>query len=54
MIKTSPSNTGDAGSVPVPGAKIPHAPWPQTQNIKQKQYYNKFKIDFLNGLHQKN
>ena len=25
------------------GAKIPHASWPKKQNIKQKQYCNKFK-----------
>ena len=25
MVKTSPSNAGDAGSIPVWGTKIPHA-----------------------------
>ena len=54
LIKTSPSNAGDAGSASVQGAKIPHALWPKTQNIKQKQYPNKFKKDYLDGLHQKN
>ena len=35
------------------GNKIPHALWSENQNIKQKQYCNKFKKDFKNGLHQK-
>ena len=32
VVKTSPSNAGDAGSIPGPGAKIPHASWPK-QNV---------------------
>ena len=28
--------------MPVGGIKIPHASWPKDQNMKQKQYYNKF------------
>ena len=28
------------------GAKIPHAPRPENQNIKQKQYCKKFNKDF--------
>ena len=32
-------------------AKIPHASWPKTQNIKQKQYCNKLNKDFKNGPH---
>ena len=51
VIKISSSNTGDAGSIPGQGAKIPHASWPKTQNIKQKQYFNKFNKDFQNGSH---
>ena len=35
------------------GNKIPHALWSENQNIKQKQYCNKFKKDFKNGPHQK-
>ena len=42
------------GSIPGWGAKIPHASWPNPQNIKQKQYGNKFNTDFKNGPHQKN
>ena len=33
--------------------KIPRALGPETQNIKQKQYCNKFNKDFKNGPHQK-
>ena len=53
MVKTSPSNAGSAGSIPGRGAKIPHASGPKNQNIKQKQYCNKFNKDFKNGPHQK-
>ena len=53
MVGTSPSNAGGAGSIPVWGAKIPHAPWSKNQNIKQKQYCNKFNKDFKNCTHQK-
>ena len=51
VIKTSPSNAGDAGSIPGWGAKIPHASWPKNQNIKQKQYCNKFSKDFKRMVH---
>ena len=37
------------GSVPSWGAKFPHASWPKHQNIKQKQYCNKFNKEFSNG-----
>ena len=39
--------------MPAPGAKMPHDSWPRIQNIKQKQYCNKFNKDFKNGPHQK-
>ena len=29
VVKTSPSNAVNAGSIPGPGAKIPHAPRPK-------------------------
>ena len=29
VVKTSPSNVGDAGSIPGWGVKIPHASWPK-------------------------
>ena len=53
VVKTSPSSAGGEGSIPGWGAKIPHALWPKNQNIKQKQYINKFNKDFKNGPHQK-
>ena len=53
MVETLPSNAGGAASIPGRGAKIPHASRPKNQNIKQKQYCNKFKKDFKNGPHQK-
>ena len=46
VVKTLPSNAGGAGSIVVWGAKISYALWPKNQNIKQKQYFNKFKKDF--------
>ena len=45
MAKTSPSSAGGVGSVPGRGDKIPHASQPKNQNIKQKQYCNKFNKD---------
>ena len=49
MVKTSPFNAGGAGSIPGQGAKIPRALRPKNQNIKQKQYCNKFNTNFKNG-----
>ena len=46
VFKTSPSNAGGVGLIPGQGAKIPHALGPKNQNIKQKQYCNKFNKDF--------
>ena len=34
-------------------SKIPHASWPKNQNIKEKQYCNKFNRDLKNGSHKK-
>ena len=47
---------GSASSIPGWGAETPHASCPRKtkQNIKQKQYCNKFKKGFKKGLHQKN
>ena len=53
MVKPSSSNEGGAGLIPGQGAKIPHALRPKNQNVKQKQYCNKFNKDFKNGPHQK-
>ena len=54
MVETLPSNAGGAGSIPGQGARIPHGLRPKGQNIKQKQYCDKFNKDFKNGPHQKN
>ena len=51
MVKTSPSSAGGVSLIPDLGAKISHALQPKNQNIKQKQYCNKFNEDFKNGLH---
>ena len=53
VVRTLPSNTDSAGSIPRWGTKIPHALWPKNQNIKQRQYCNKLNEDFKNGLHHK-
>ena len=47
MVKTSPSNAEDAGSIPGPGAKIPHSLKLKNQTIKQKQYCKKFIKEFF-------
>ena len=48
MVKTLPSNPRGAGSTPGRGAKISQAAWPKIQNIRQKQYFNRFNKDFSN------
>ena len=45
MVKNPPSNARGVCSIPGQGTKLPHASRPKSQNIKQKQYYNKFKKD---------
>ena len=52
-LVTLPSNTNDVGSIPGQGTKIPHTSGPKKQNIKHKQYCNKFIKDFNNGPHPK-
>ena len=52
MVKTLPSSVGGAGLISGRGARIPHASWPKGQNVKQRQYCNKFNKDFKNGPHQ--
>jgi len=42
VVKTPPSDTGAADSIPGQGSKLPHALGPEIQNIKQKPYCNKF------------
>ena len=48
VVKTS-SNTEGVGWIPGQEDKIPQASWPKNQNIKQKQYCNKFYKDFENS-----
>ena len=54
MVKTLPSDAEGVGLIPGWGAEIPHALGPKNQNIKQKQYCNKFNKNFKNGPHQQN
>ena len=51
VVGTSHSSAGGTGSIPGQGARIPHASQPKNQNIKQKQYCNKFNKYFKNGPH---
>ena len=54
VVKTLPSCAGPAGLIPGRGAEIPHPPHGQkNQNMKQKQYRNKFSKDLKIGPHQK-
>ena len=53
VVKTSPSPTESAGSIPDQGAKILHALGAKKPRHKQKQYCNKFNEDFKNGAYQK-
>ena len=52
MVTTSPSKA--KGSIPDHRAKIPHASQRKYQNMKQKQYVNKFNEDLKNGPYQMN
>jgi len=47
VIKTLPSCEKGTGSIPGWGAKISHASWPKTQNMKQTKSENTLK----NGPH---
>ena len=51
VVKTSPSNAGDTGSILGWWYKIPHALQPKSQNIKQT-VLNKFNKDFKNDPYQ--
>ena len=51
VVKTSPSKAGGVSLIPGQGIKIPNASQPKNQNIKQKQYCNKFNKDFKNDLY---
>ena len=46
VVKTSPSKAGGEYLISGREAKLPYALWLKNQNIKQKQYCNKFNTDF--------
>ena len=52
VVKTSPSSTGAASSIPGQGAKLSYASRSKSPKHKMKLYYNKFSKDLENGLHQ--
>ena len=45
VVKSLPCKVGGVGSLPGPGAKVPHASWPNSKR-QNKQYFNKFNKDF--------
>ena len=47
VVKTSPSRVRGGSLIPDPGANIPYTSCSKNQNIKQKQYCNKFNRDFF-------
>ena len=52
VVRTLPFNAGDADLISGWEAKIPICLWQKkkkNQNTKEKQCYNKFNKDFLNG-----
>ena len=51
VVKTQSSNSGHEGLIPDWEARTPHVSWAKNQNIKQKQYCNRFIRDFKNGPH---
>ena len=51
MVKTSPSRAASAGLIPGWGARAPRLHRQKNQNIKQKQYCNKFNKDFKTDPH---
>ena len=49
VVKTSSSNSGHEGLIPGREARILPVLQAKNQNIKQKQYCNRFNKDFKNG-----
>ena len=48
VVRILPSKAESSGLIPGRGTKLPHASRPKkNQNIKQKQYCNKFNKDFF-------
>ena len=54
VVKTSPSKAEGVGLIPGWGTKTTHAWNPNSKNIKQKQYCNRFNKDFKNGPYRNN
>ena len=54
VAESSPPNAGGVSLIPGQEAKIPHASGHKNNNIKQKQYCNKYNKEFLNGPYKKN
>ena len=53
VVKTSPCNTEDTGSIPVGETKIPHASGPKNQNIKNRSNIVTNSIKTLKIVHMK-
>ena len=51
VVTTSPSSAGGVGLIPDLRAKILHASWPKSQNIKQKQNVTNSIKTLKNGPH---
>ena len=51
VVKTSPSNAGGKGSIPLRGAKIFHASWPKHQDIKRSNILTNSIKTFKNRVH---
>ena len=51
VVKTLPFNAEGVSLIPGWGAKTPHASWPESQNVKEKRYCNKFNKDFKKSKH---
>ena len=54
VVRISPSNAGGAGPIPGEELRFPRALQLKNQNLKQKQYCNKFNKDLTNNLHKNN
>ena len=51
MAETSPSRAGGVNSTPGQGVRILYAQQPRSQDTEQRQYCNKFNVDFESGPH---
>ena len=51
MVKMLPPNAGGGSSILSCGANIPHTSLSKTQNLKQKQFCNKFSNNLKKLVH---